>query len=1410
LDQTRDFLMRLTLTDLYRVHWTDLSHDGMIGMSSRRQSTVEHLETLLPACSIPHRLCDDDRRCRSGRGPALSLLPRLPTQGHWTFWTVLTGNPTRLAPAVWPGKSYPLGATWDGEGVNFALFSEYADQVELCLFDASGRHERQRIELREQTDQVWHAYLPGLRPGQLYGYRVYGPYAPDQGHRFNPHKLLLDPYARTIVGELRWSNAHFPYRIGHPAGDLSFDRRDSAPGMPKCQVVDAGFHWGDDRRPNTLWHQTVIYELHVRGFTQRHPQVPDNLRGTYAGLATPPVIDYLKRLGVTAVELLPIHYFIDDRLLLERGLRNYWGYNSIGYFAPDPRYSASGDINEFKGMVKTLHQAGLEVILDVVYNHTAEGNHLGPSLCFRGLDNAAYYRLVAENPRYYMDYTGCGNSLNMMHPRVLQLIMDSLRYWVTEMHVDGFRFDLAAALARELHEVDHLGAFLDIIHQDPVLSQVKLIAEPWDVGEGGYQVGNFPVGWTEWNGKYRDIVRDYWRGESGLLGQLAYRLTGSSDLYQHNGRSPYASINFITAHDGFTLYDLVSYNEKRNAANGDDNRDGDSHNRSWNCGAEGDTDEPEILALRTQQRRNFLATLLLSQGVPMLVAGDEMGRTQQGNNNAYCQDNELSWVNWDLAWLDDNRQLFEFVRRLLQLRREHPVFRRRYFFQGQSIHGRGVRDIIWLNPDGNELSDEQWSSSFARCFGLHLVGEALDEQDERGHWLKDDDFLLLLNAHHEAIPFTLPWNSDCQVWLDTVVAPFGRSAPHPSGQLYPLAGRSLALLGRARPGDVEATAGGTPVLRRRHFLPFGAELLEHGNIRFRLWAPATHQVAVCIQEPGNGEVVLPMSPLAGGWFELISHRARVGDQYRYRLDGGATVADPASRCQPAGVDGPSEVLDARSFAWHDGDWRGRPWETAVIYQLHVGSFTPQGTFAGVRDQLDYLVALGVTALQLMPVATFAGKRNWGDGGVLWFAPAAVYGHPNELKDLVQAAHAKGLMVFLEVDYSRFGPEGNPLPVCAPGAVTGGSATTGVALNFNGEYRETVREWVIHNALYWLEEFHLDGLCLNNAGALVDYAQPDSLEALAQAVRRGPGKYRQCHLLLEQAGQVGRYLISDEPGGARPYDGVWHGALQVALQGLLTGESAPGQAAGGHEGEPPVARLGRCLSLGLAMAGEPLPTTAAVAFLQHPRDFEQRPLGERIHKLSEPRALRAVTAMLLLSPLPPALFMGQEFAAEQPFLYFHDYSPALAKVLLAQRRQWFARRKECATPLGRARLSNPGAATTFKRVQLDWRSLEQSERVGWLEYHRQLLALRQREIIPRLVGMQDELSQYQVLDGRGLRVQWTLGDGALLSLVANLSNEPLAVADWPPGELLWGLGELHNALAQRQLPGWAVGWWLRMG
>ena len=666
--------------------------------------------------------------------------------------------------AVWPGTWYPLGATFDGHGCNFSVFSEVAQRVELCLFDDDGTERR--IPLPEMRVFCWHGYVPGVRPGQRYGYRVYGPWDPSRGVRCNPNKLLLDPYAKAIEGAVSWDPAVFPFERDDAGVNLEDVQgaADSAPFVPKSVVIDDRFDWHGDVRPNRPLHQTEIYELHVKGFTALMAEVPASLRGTYAGLAHPASLNYLTRLGVSAVELMPVHQFVHDGHLVSQGLRNYWGYNSIGFFAPHNEYSSSGQrgeqVREFKAMVKALHAAGIEVILDVVYNHTAEGNHLGPVLSFKGLDNCAYYRVVGHEPRYYMDYTGTGNSLNMRHPHVLQLLMDSLRYWVTEMHVDGFRFDLAATLARELHEVDRLSAFFDLIHQDPIVSQVKLIAEPWDVGEGGYQVGNFPALWSEWNGKYRDTVRDYWRGTEQTLGEFAHRLSGSPDLYASNGRRPLASVNFVTAHDGFTLRDLVSYNDKHNHANGENNRDGEGHNRSWNHGHEGPTNDPAINALRARQQRNFLTTMFLSQGVPMMLAGDEIGRTQNGNNNAYCQDNELSWIDWADADLD----LLYFTVSLLAFRRAHPVFRRRRWFEGRPLHGEDVRDIAWFTPAGVEMSEEDWKVGFAKSLTVYLNGNAIPSRGPQGEAIIDDTFLLCFNAHSETMRFRLPGSEFGERW----------------------------------------------------------------------------------------------------------------------------------------------------------------------------------------------------------------------------------------------------------------------------------------------------------------------------------------------------------------------------------------------------------------------------------------------------------------------------------------------------------------------------------------------------------------------------------------------------------------------------------------------------------------------
>ncbi len=709
-------------------------------------------------------------------------------------------------PKTRPGVPYPLGATWDGEGVNFALYSEHAAGIQLCLFDDAGVETR--IPVRERTAFVWHVYVPGVKAGARYGFRVRGDYAPDRGLRFNERVLLLDPYAKAIDGHEQWEKGLFAYELGAPEADARRSDKD-ATGAPRAVVIDPSFDWGDDARPGLPLHHLVIYEAHVRGMTMRHPEVPEKLRGKFAGLASDPMLRYFTELGVNAIELLPVHAFVDDKMLLDRGLRNYWGYNSIAFFAPESRYRTvdvpGAGVREFKEMVKRLHAAGIEVILDVVYDHTAEGNHLGPSIAFKGIDNPTYYRLTHDNPRYYFDYTGTGNSLNVRHPQTLQLIMDSLRYWVLDMHVDGFRFDLASTLARSLHDVDQLSSFFTLVHQDPVLSQVKLIAEPWDVGEGGYQVGNFPVRWAEWNGKYRDVMRSFWKGDGGLAGELAYRLSGSSNLYENDGRRPYSSINFVVAHDGFTLRDLVSYNEKHNDANGEGNRDGANDNASWNCGAEGPTENSDIRRLRARQQRNLLATLLLSQGTPMICGGDEVGRTQGGNNNAYCQDNETSWVDWALD--DERKALLRFTQRLVRIRAQHPALRRAKFFKGRQIRGAEVRDIMWLRYDGRPMSEEDWRTPHTRALGMFIAGNGVDELDEMGQPLVDDDLLLLVNGGHEPLDFTMPeavdGASDWKLIVDTNDDQTKESVPV-DGRTH-LEARSLRLFHRPASGERQTT-----------------------------------------------------------------------------------------------------------------------------------------------------------------------------------------------------------------------------------------------------------------------------------------------------------------------------------------------------------------------------------------------------------------------------------------------------------------------------------------------------------------------------------------------------------------------------------------------------------------------------
>ncbi len=715
---------------------------------------------------------------------------------------------------IWPGDPYPLGATYDGAGTNFAIHAQVAARVELCLFDDSG-HE-QRVTLPEVTGHTWHGYLPDVFPGQRYGFRVHGPFAPAHGHLCNPNKLLVDPYAKAVDGQVRWHDSLHDFDA-HTGTERQY-KKDTAPYVPKSIVVNPYFDWKDERFPRVPWQDTIIYELHVKGFTKRHPDVPAELRGTYAGLAHPSVIRYLKGLGVTAVELLPVHQFVTEPMLARQGKTNYWGYNTLSYFAPHSDYArrkGGYQVNEFKYMVRELHAAGLEVILDVVYNHTSEGGRGGPTLCFRGIDNAHYYRLSEQDRRHYVDFTGCGNTLNMREPYVLQLMMDSLRYWVVEMHVDGFRFDLASALARELYAVDRLSAFFDLIQQDPVLQTVKLIAEPWDLGEGGYQVGNFPAKWSEWNGRYRDSVRDFWRGQERSLGEFGFRFTGSSDLYQGAGRSPHASINFITAHDGFTLRDLVSYDHKHNLDNGEDNRDGESHNRSWNCGVEGHTDDPAVLALRARQQRNLLLTLILSQGVPMLCAGDEAGRTQNGNNNAYCQDNDLSWMDWGRL----DTQLLAFTKTLISLRQAHPIFRRAEFFDGGSIRGSELTDIGWFRPDGREMSDADWGAHFAKAIAVFLNGRGLGSRDSHGQRYHDDSFLLLINAHNDEVRFRIPANLNHHFWYDELSTawdspPLTQKQTFHAGQLVPVTGHSVRVLRRHEAEENESRRAPVNYMRR--------------------------------------------------------------------------------------------------------------------------------------------------------------------------------------------------------------------------------------------------------------------------------------------------------------------------------------------------------------------------------------------------------------------------------------------------------------------------------------------------------------------------------------------------------------------------------------------------------------------
>jgi isoamylase len=1321
----------------------------------------------------------------------------------------------RARSSVWPGKPYPLGASWDGSGVNFALFSIHATKVELCLFDSSGRRELERIELPEYTDEVWHGYLPEVGPGQLYGYRVHGPYEPRRGHRFNPNKLLIDPYARVLHGSLGWTDAHFGYRIGSPRQDLSFDRRDNARAMPKCCVIDPAFTWGDDRRPRVPWPETVIYEAHVRGLTERHPDLPVRLRGTYAGLGSQPMIDYLAKLGVTAIELLPVHAFVDDRRLVEEGLRNYWGYNTLAYFAPEPRYAASASASiEFKTMVKRLHHAGIEVILDVVYNHTAEGDHMGPTLSFRGIDNACYYRLIPGDERHHIDETGCGNTVNLSHPRVLQLVMDSLRHWVEDMHVDGFRFDLASTLGREAHGFDPGSGFFDAIRQDEVLRTVKLIAEPWDIGPGGYRLGNFPPGWGEWNDRFRDGVRRYWRGDEGMLPELASRLTGSSDVFEHLGRRPWASVNKITAHDGFTLEDLVSYDHKHNEANLEDNRDGTDANYSWNHGHEGPTDDPAITALRERQKRNLLATLFLSQGTPMLLGGDEFGRSQQGNNNAYCQDNEISWFDWTGIGPDGER-LLGFVRDLIALRKAHPALRRPRFLHGRERSADGLKDIAWLTPDGVETDEAFWQDGQSRCVGLLLNGQAGTYRSWDGRPMDDDALLILLNAHHDTVPFQPPAIAPGGHWrcLVDTAAPerTGAAKRNPGDQPFELAGRSLALFA-LEPASGQPEAAAT-VPGFAHEMPFGAELRPDGMVRFRLWAPGQDSVMLVLDERDP----LAMTQREDGWFELVA-AAAPGGRYRYQLDNGLRIADPAARAQQGDVQGPSLVVDPHRYVWQNPAWAGRPWSQTVLYELHVGTFSEEGTFEGVRRKLPHLAGLGVSAIELLPVADFAGRRNWGYDGVLPFAPDRAYGQPDDLKRLIDDAHGQGLMVFLDVVYNHFGPDGNYLPLLAPEFFTEDVHTPwGAAIDFT---QRPVRDFVINNALYWLEEYRFDGLRLDAVHAISDPSEVHILTELAETVRRVIGRERYVHLVLENDANQARYLERDGAGHPLHYVAQWNDDFHHVAHTLLTGER---DGYYGDYADRPVERLARALDRGFVYQGEPsahrggvprgepsgnLPPLAFVDFLQNHDQIGNRALGERLTTLAEPARLKVMQALLLLAPQVPLLFMGEEWGAEEPFLFFCDFHDELADAVREGRRREFAHFPEFADEAARARIPDPNADETFAASRLEWAKLEVPEHAEWLDAVAMLLKIRHEQIVPRLgVGPVAGVGATS-WNETALSAGWRLGDGARLSLVANLGGKPRTGFTLPEGDLLFeSEPELIAELKEGRLPGWSLAWFL---
>lgn len=1225
---------------------------------------------------------------------------------------------------ILPGNSYPLGATWDGKGVNFAIFSENATGIELCLFD-SKENETGSIKLTERTHHVWHVYIPGLKPGQLYGYRVYGPFEPMAGHRFNPYKLLIDPYAKAISGPIKWHDALFGYILNHKDSDLSFNNEDSSPYMPKSVVIDPSYDWAGDVSPNIPYYKTIIYEMHVKGFTKLNKNIPPELRGTYAAIAMPETIDYLLSLGITAVELMPVHHFVSDRHLIEKKLTNYWGYNSIGFFAPDACYSGLGthgeQVKEFKDMVKALHGAGIEVILDVVFNHTAEGNHMGPTISFRGIDNLSYYRLVPENRRFYMDYTGTGNTLNMMNPSVLRIIMDSLRYWILEMHVDGFRFDLAAALARELHEVDQLGAFFDIIHQDPVISQTKLIAEPWDLGEGGYQVGKFPPGWSEWNGKYRDCIRTYWKSHDNTLAEFALRFTGSSDLYSDSRRLPTASINFVACHDGFTLEDLVSYNNKHNDANLEGNKDGESHNRSWNCGVEGQTNDPEILNLRNRQKRNFLATLFLSMGVPMLLSGDEFGRTQKGNNNAYCQDNEISWLDWD----NIDEDLLDFTRKLIKLRKQHPVFSSPNWFQGKPIKGKGLADIAWFQPNGNEMLDVDWNKSFAKSLAIFLNGHGINARDKHGKKIADDNFYVIFNAHYEPLTFILPdkkWGNPWQRIFDTSDPSVEEQELfYNAGDNIYVEARSVVLLRHSSLKYKKTDLSLEFAIDKKNlgisFAVNAAEIL--------LWAPFAKSVDIEIFSHDNKKVSLQKKE-HGYWFG-VSKEIQRESLYKFLIDGKESLPDPASVSQPEDVHGVSAATDLLDFRWEDRKWENIALSSMIIYELHVGAFTEKGTFDAVISKLDYLKDLGVNVIEIMPVSQFPGSRNWGYDGVYPFCAQNSYGGAKGLQKLVNECHKKGIAVALDFVCNHLGPEGNYLSKFGPYFTDKYKTPWGLAINYDDEHSDGVRRYFIECALMWLRDFHIDALRIDAAHAIKDFSAFHILKELKHYVGLLNEKTGRLHYVFAESDLNDvKYIDSFENGGYG-LDAVWSDDFHHALHALVTGEKN-----GYYCDFGSISNLVKAFRSAFVYDGcysnfrkrcfgsKTIKNTGDqfIVFSQNHDQVGNRMKGDRLSTLISFDMLKVVAASIMMAPYIPLLFMGEEYAEKSPFLYFISHTDhALIKNVSHGRKNEFKEfHLEGEAP-------EPHLQETFLKSKLKWNFKESDKTKKILEFYKKIIKIR---------------------------------------------------------------------------------------